>query len=47
MPSYLAEGTEAAHSLPMPPAAFGLLAIGTFLVLLAVTFAFRNVNNRH
>jgi hypothetical protein len=47
MPNLLAEGTEAAHSLPMPPAAFGLIAIGTFALLLAITFAFRNVSNRH
>ena len=43
----LAAGTEAAQSLPIPPAAYGLLAIAIFGVLLAVTFAFRSVGNRH
>jgi hypothetical protein len=43
----LAEGTEAAMNLPIPPAAFGLLSIAIFGVLLAVTFAFRSVGNRH
>jgi len=47
MPSLLAEGTETAHTLPMPPAAFGLLAILAFAVLLFITLAFRNVGNRH
>jgi hypothetical protein len=43
----LAAGTEAAQSLPISPAAYGLLAIAIFGVLLAVTFAFRSVGNRH
>jgi hypothetical protein len=47
MPSLLAEGTEAAHSLPMSPEAFGLLSIAGFALLLAITLAFRNVSNRH
>ncbi len=47
MAGLLTEGTEAAVSLPMPPAAFGLVAIGVFAVLLAVTLAFRNVSTRH
>jgi hypothetical protein len=47
MPSLLAEGTEKASTLPMPPAAFGLLAILAFAVLLLITLAFRNVSNRH
>ena len=47
MPNLMAEGAEAAHSLPMSPVAFGLSAIGVFLVLLAITYAFRNVSNRH
>jgi hypothetical protein len=47
MPSLLAEGTEAAHSLPMSPAAFGLLSIAAFALLLGITLAFRNVSNRH
>jgi len=47
MPILLADTTEAATKLPMPPAAFGLLAIAAFAVLLAITVAFRNVSNRH
>jgi hypothetical protein len=47
MRGYLAEGAEAAPSLPMSPVAFGLVAIGVFAVLLAITLAFRNVSNRH
>jgi hypothetical protein len=48
MYNLIAEGTtQAPHALPMAPGAFGLLAIGTFAVLLAVLFAFRNVSNRH
>ena len=41
------EGTEAAVNLPIPPAAFGLLALAGFAVLLLITVAFRNVSNRH
>jgi len=47
MASLLVEATAAEHSLPMSPAAFGLIAIATFAVLLAVTLAFRNVGKRH
>jgi hypothetical protein len=47
MPSLLAEGAETTHSLPMSPEAFGLVAILVFAVLLAITFAFRNIGNRH
>jgi hypothetical protein len=43
----LAEEAEATTSLPMWPAAYGLVAIGLFAVLLAITLAFRNVSNRH
>ena len=43
----LTEGTEAAVNLPIPAAAFGLLALAGFAVLLLVTMAFRNVSNRH
>ena len=32
---------EHAHELPMPPEAFGALAIVSFLVLLGVLWAFR------
>jgi hypothetical protein len=47
MAPHLAEGAEAAHVLPVSPAAFGLLALGAFAVLLLVTFAFRSIGNRH
>ena len=47
MPSLLAETTEATSSLPMPPAAFGLIAIAVFALLLLITLAFLNVNKRH
>ncbi len=47
MPSLLTETTEGASSLPMPPAAFGLLAIAVFALLLLITLAFLNVSNRH
>jgi hypothetical protein len=35
------------NELPMSPLGYGLLAIGTFAVLLAITFAFRSVGTRH
>jgi len=47
MQSLLSAGTEPAVTLPIPPAGFGLLAIATFGLLLAVTFAFRSISNRH
>jgi hypothetical protein len=46
MASFLAEGGEAVTSLPMSPTAFGLISVGVFAVLLAITLAFRNVSNR-
>jgi hypothetical protein len=42
-----AGGAEKASSLPIPPEAFGLLALAGFGLLLLVTFAFRSVGNRH
>jgi hypothetical protein len=39
--------TEAPASLPMPPAVFGLAAVGVFLLLLVGTLAFRNAGHRH
>ncbi len=45
--SVLVAATEAKASLPMPPAAFALSVLAVFAVLLAVTFAFRNVGKRH
>lgn len=43
----LVAAAEAPAKLPMPPLAFGLLCVGVFGALLAVTFAFRNVGKRH
>lgn len=37
-----AQGAEATRTLPMPPIAFGLIAFGVFLVLLGITWSFRN-----
>lgn len=47
MAALLMESAEAARTLPMDPAWFGLIALGAFAALLAVTFAFRNIGNRH
>jgi hypothetical protein len=41
------EGAEQASTLPIPAEAFGLLALAALGLLLAVTFAFRSVGNRH
>lgn len=38
---------EVVNELPIPPAAFGILAMSTFVLLLLVTFAFRSVGTRH
>ena len=32
--------------LPIPPLAYGVIALVTFLVLLAITMSFKNVANR-
>ncbi len=45
--SLVAAEAEKASSLPIPPIAFGLLAMAAFGALLLVTFAFRSVGNRH
>jgi hypothetical protein len=42
-----AENAEKASTLPIPPFAFGLLAMAALGFLLLVTFAFRSVANRH
>jgi hypothetical protein len=47
MASLLAATTEAAHSLPMSPAYFGLSALAAFALLLGITLSFRNLSNRH
>ena len=41
------ETEHVTHSLPIPPLAFGLIAFGTFVALLLVTFAFKSVGTRH
>lgn len=48
MVSLLMAGTgEPARTLIMPPVMFGITAIVIFGVLLAVTYAFRNVGRKH
>lgn len=42
-----AEEGEHLKELPIPPVAFGLLAVVAFAALLLVTFAFRSVGTRH
>ncbi len=39
--------SEVVNRLPIPPVAVGALGFGTLLLLLALTYAFRNVANRH
>lgn len=36
-----------APQLPVSPVAYGLIALGVFAALLAVTWAFRSVGKRH
>jgi hypothetical protein len=45
--SLVTEGAEKASALPIPPAAFAIIALAVFGLLLLVTFAFRSVSNRH
>jgi hypothetical protein len=40
-----AESTH--NALPMPPYAYGLMAMTFFLVLLGVLWSFRNTNNKY
>jgi hypothetical protein len=47
MESHLSAAAETARTLPMAPAWFGIVAIITFAVLLAVTFAFRSIGKKH
>ncbi len=49
MPAVLiaAEEAEVVNHLPMAPELFGLVAFGSLMVLLAVTYAFRSVGTRH
>ena len=47
MVATLVAETAEKHNLPIPPAAFAILALAIFGLLLLVTFAFRGVSNRH
>jgi hypothetical protein len=42
-----AGGAETHFEIPFPPEVYGVGALVGFVVLLAVTFAFRNVGKRH
>ena len=42
-----AETAEQTRDLPMPPWAYGVLALVSFAVLLGITFAFRSVGVHH
>jgi hypothetical protein len=42
-----AETAELPRHLPMPPAAYGILALVVFLILLAITWAFRSSGTKH
>jgi len=39
--------SEIVNELPIPAAAVGALGFGALVALLALTYAFRNVGNRH
>jgi protein-S-isoprenylcysteine O-methyltransferase Ste14 len=41
------QGAEQKHELPMPAWAYGTLALVVFTVLLAITWSFRSIGNRH
>ena len=43
----MAEGSHTATELPLSAEAIGVLALVAFMVLLGITFAFRNVGSRH
>ena len=42
-----AEAAGAAHELPMPPPASGIVAMCILMSLLLITFGFRNIGHRH
>ena len=42
-----AEATEEHRDLPMPAWVFGVITLGIFFALFAVTWSFRSVGNRH
>ena len=41
------EGAEKQRHLPLPPWGYALVALGLFATLLAITWTFRNIGNRH
>ena len=41
------QAQETHRELPMPPIAYGLIALGVAFVLLMITVAFRSVGKRH
>ena len=43
----LATAETVVRELPMPPWAFGVIAFGSFLVLLGVLWSFRNTAAKH
>ncbi len=45
--SAVEQAEETRRELPMPPIAYGLIALGTAFVLLMITVAFRSVGKRH
>ncbi|GAA2245756.1 hypothetical protein GCM10010401_19000 [Rarobacter faecitabidus] len=45
--SIAAEGAETANHLPISPIGFGITAFAVLLGLLIVSFAFKNVGQRH
>lgn len=48
MLALLAEGPFIQHSeLPIPALMYGAIAMGTFLLLGAIVFSYRDVANRH
>ena len=42
-----AETAQPERHLPMPPEAYGVLALVAFLILLAITWAFRSSGTKH
>lgn len=43
----VAAGAEKTQQLPFPAPVFGIIALGGFVVLLGVTWAFRNTAKKH
>ena len=42
-----AETVEKQRHLPIPPWAFGCIALGVFFTLFAITWSFRSVGSKH